>query len=83
MLGDDVRPVIPMWRLHANEIELYGSHGMQAWRYPEMLAMVADGRIDPGALVTRHLDLRQGVDHLERMAEFPGTGFAVIDDFSG
>lgn len=82
MLGDDAKPSIPMWRLHANEIELYGSHGMPAWRYPAMLEMVADGTLDPQALVTRTLTLSEGADHLRRLASFPGTGFAVITDFS-
>jgi alcohol dehydrogenase len=82
MIGDDARPVIPMWRLHANEIELFGSHGMQAWRYPAMLDMVHDGRLQPSSLVTEHVTLTGGVDHLTRMAEFPGKGFVVIDDFT-
>lgn len=82
MIGDDARPVIPMWRLHAAEIELYGSHGMQAWRYPAMLEMVSKGTVDPGALVTGTVGLSEGVAHLERMGDFPGTGFVVIDDFT-
>ncbi|MEN8239231.1 MAG: zinc-dependent alcohol dehydrogenase family protein [Actinomycetota bacterium] len=82
MTGEDAEPVIPMWRLHAFEIELYGSHGMQAWRYPLMLEMISDGTLDPAALVTRRLDLAAGIDHLTAMDRFPGTGFAVITDFS-
>ncbi|NHZ70414.1 MAG: alcohol dehydrogenase catalytic domain-containing protein [Proteobacteria bacterium] len=81
MIGDDARPVIPMWRLHASEIELFGSHGMQAWRYPEMLEMIAGGQLDPDTLVTHTFDLGAGIDHLTRMDTFPGTGFAVITDF--
>ena len=82
MIGRDSKPEIPMWRLHAYEIELYGSHGMQAWRYPEMLNMIADGRLNPASLVTKTLDLQGGIDHLTSMDRFPGTGFAVITDFS-
>lgn len=82
MIGDDVGPVIPMWRLHTYEIELFGSHGMQAWRYPQMLEMIADGRLDPASLVTKTFDLQAGIDHLVAMHTFPGTGFAVITDFS-
>ena len=81
MIGDDAKPVIPMWRLHANEIELYGSHGMQAWRYPAMLEMVADGRLAPNTLVTSTVNLSDGIDHLTNMASFPGTGFVVVDSF--
>jgi alcohol dehydrogenase len=82
MVGDDVAPAVPMWRLHAYEIELFGSHGMQAWRYPSMLAMIAEGRLDPASLVTETLDLHSGVAHLMAMDTFPGTGFAVITEFS-
>lgn len=82
MIGDHARPEIPMWRLHTNEIELFGSHGMQAWRYPEMLAMVADGTLRPDTLVTKTMSLSEGAEHLVRMNEFPGTGFAVITDFA-
>lgn len=81
MIGDDERPVIPMWRLHAYEIELFGSHGMQASRYPEMLAMIAEGRLNPESLVTKTVDLQGGIDHLVSMNSFPGAGFAVITDF--
>ena len=81
MIGDDAKPVIPMWRLHAFEVELYGSHGMQAWRYPAMLEMVRSGAVDPGSLVTGTVDLPTGAAHLERMGDFPGNGFVVIDDF--
>ncbi|KAA3637419.1 MAG: alcohol dehydrogenase, partial [Armatimonadetes bacterium] len=82
MIGGDVSPSIPMWRLHALEIELYGSHGMQAHRYPDMLAMISDGRLEPDRLVTSHLSLSEGVVHLMAMDHFPGTGVAVVNDFS-
>lgn len=82
MIGDDARPEIPMWRLHTTEIELFGSHGMQAWRYPAMLDMVADGTLHPETLVTKRMSLTEGADHLVRMNDFPGTGFAVINDFT-
>ena len=82
MIGEDARPVIPMWRLHASELEYHGSHGMQAWRYPAMLEMVGSGALRPDALVTRTVSLGEGADHLMAMADFPGNGFVVIDDFS-
>ena len=81
MIGDDAKPVLPMWRLHTYEIEMFGSHGMQAWRYPEMLDMIAKGTLDPGSLVTTTLDLQAGSEHLMSMDQYPGTGFAVITDF--
>jgi alcohol dehydrogenase len=81
MVDEDAQPAIPMSDLHGKEIELFGSHGMAAWRYPEMLAMVARGRLDPGLLVTETLDLTRAVRHLTSMDSFPGTGFTVITDY--
>jgi alcohol dehydrogenase len=80
MLADDATPPVPMTLLHAREIELIGSHGMPAHAYPRLLAMVAAGRVDPGALVTTRLTLSEGAAHLMRMAEFPGSGMAVVTD---
>ena len=46
-----------------------------------MLAMIAEGELQPEMLVTETLDLAGGVAHLTEMDSFPGTGFAVITDF--
>lgn len=80
MLAEHAMPAVPMTLLHSREIELIGSHGMPAHAYPRLLAMVAAGTVDPGSLVTSHLTLSQGAEHLMRMDTFPGTGMAVITD---
>ena len=82
MLAEHATPAVPMTLLHSREIELIGSHGMPAHAYPRLLAMVAAGTVNPGSLVTTHLTLSEGADHLMRMDEFPGTGMAVITDLS-
>jgi alcohol dehydrogenase len=51
MLGDAARTPPPWDLMIARELEIYGSHGMAAADYPEMLAMVADGRLNPRLLV--------------------------------
>ncbi len=79
MLADQSRPPIPMDLVVARELELYGSHGIQAHRYDVLLGMVASGRLRPELLVTDRYDLAQGVDFLQRMNEFPGAGIRVID----
>ena len=40
MLAEHGTPPIPMGKVIAHELEIYGSHGMQAHRYPDMLAMI-------------------------------------------
>jgi alcohol dehydrogenase len=81
LVGDEARPPVPMARVLARELEVYGSHGMAAGDYPAMLAGIAAGRLHPDALVTEHLALEAlaGADGaLARMGERPPTGSAVV-----
>ena len=79
LLGDQSRTPIPMDLVVARELEIYGSHGIQAHRYGVLLGMVASGRLHPEILVTDRCDLARGVDFLQRMNKFPGAGIRVID----
>ena len=53
------RPLVPMDRVVALELELLGSHGMAAHAYPELLALVSSGRLRPDLLVRRQVGLDQ------------------------
>ncbi len=53
-------PALPMHLVVAGELAVLGSHGMSPRSYPGLLALVAAGALDPGALVTRTLSLEQG-----------------------
>ncbi len=83
MIGESADPIVPLWRLHADEITLRGVHGMQASQYGSMLRMISEGSISPGALVSRTVTLPEGAEHLVSMDSFPGHGFVVINDFTG
>ena len=73
--------LIPMNFIVANEIELIGSHGMQAHRYPEMLEMVLKGKLEPARLVNGEVSLSEGVRILTNMDKFGPPGISVISDF--
>lgn len=81
MLGDDAAPPVPMAQIIGHELELYGSHGMQAWRYEDMLAMIASGRLAPEKLVGRHITLEQAVPALVGMDTSTDIGISVITSF--
>ena len=51
LLGASSTPPLPMDRVVAWELELYGSHGMAAHEYPPMLALIEDGSLRPDRLV--------------------------------
>ncbi len=47
MLADHRHPALPMDKVIANELEILGSHGMQAYRYDAMLEMIRAGKLHP------------------------------------
>lgn len=82
LVGDDYLPRIPMHRVIGWELQLCGSHGMQASRYGEMLAMIVSGKLDPGALIGKTIPLEEAPQELENMGRFGAVGITVIDRFS-
>jgi D-arabinose 1-dehydrogenase-like Zn-dependent alcohol dehydrogenase len=71
-------PRVPMDLVIAGELELAGAHGMAAHAYPEMLAMVMDGRLRPGRLTTRWIGLDHVPAALVAMGDEPVAGVTVI-----
>ncbi|GAX90136.1 zinc-dependent alcohol dehydrogenase family protein [Effusibacillus lacus] len=61
------------------ELEIVGSLGMQASRYPEMLQMVEKGKLRPGDLVTNTISLEEVSDILASMTEYGNVGVTVVD----
>jgi alcohol dehydrogenase len=80
MLAEHAAPSIPMARVIAYELELRGSHGMQAHRYEAMLAMIRSGRLAPGKLVGRTIRLEESIEALTSMDRFEGAGVTVVDE---
>jgi alcohol dehydrogenase len=81
MLAEHATPSIPMARIIAYELELLGSHGMQAHRYDAMLAMIESGKLAPGKLVGRAISLEQSIEALTSMDRFEGSGVTVVTSF--
>jgi len=67
MLGEDERAALPWDLVVANEMQVLGSHGMAARDYPAMLAMIADGRLEPQRLLGEVVDLEQAGEVLMSM----------------
>lgn len=81
MAGDDYLPEIPMHLVVANELEIIGSHGMQAHCYPEMMEMIRSGLLEPDKLIGELITLVEGARLLPKMNEFQGIGVKVINRF--
>ena len=79
LLGEAARTALPMDLVVSRELEVLGSHGMAAVDYPALLALIVEGRLDPGALVGRVVDLDQAGPALEAMdAPAAEAGLTVV-----
>ncbi len=81
MAGQDALPVIPMGKVIAHELEIIGSHGMQAFRYNEMLEMISSGKLNPELLIGKTITLDEAPHHLESMNDFNQLGTTIINSF--
>jgi len=81
MLGEHSTPQIPMAQVIGHELEIYGSHGMQAWRYDAMLSMIAAGRMEPSRLISSRITLEEAVSGLMALDRATTPGISVITRF--
>ncbi len=81
MLGDHSNAPVPMARIIGKELEVLGSHGMQAHRYGAMLDMVESGKLDPSRLVGAQISLDEAPAALMAMDRFQSVGATVVTRF--
>lgn len=75
----DGHPQVPMDRVIAWELDVLGSHGMSSADYPEMLELVAAGKLRPQALVERVVGLAEGARLLPEFGAASPVGVTLID----
>lgn len=81
LMTENHKPKIPMDKVIANELELLGSHGMQAHKYPEMLELIKAGKLRPERLLERTLTLEEAGKALPKMDQGVRKGVLVINSF--
>ena len=81
LAGSEANPTIPMHLVIAKELEILGSHGMQAHAYPEMMQMILNHKIAPEQLIGRRISLEAAAEALMRMDSFEENGMAMITQF--
>ena len=80
-LAEQATPAIPMAKVVAHELEIYGSHGMQAHRYDAMLEMILSGRLHPECLIGDRIALADAIPALTGMDRFESRGVTVVTHF--
>jgi alcohol dehydrogenase len=81
LTGDHHCPAVPMDKVLANELEIFGSHGIQAYAYPTVLAMIQSGKLNPQKLIGKTISLDESPEELAGMNNFADTGITVINEF--
>lgn len=81
LAGDQSNPPIPMADVIAKELEILGSHGMQASRYPAIFDLIEKGKLFPEKLVEGTVDITEGIKLLTQMDSFTTNGIMVINKF--
>ena len=81
LLADHAAPNIPMSRVIGDELEIIGSHGMQAFRYQAMLDMILSGRLQPEKLLGQEISLSESIGFLTGMENSAQAGVTVVTQF--
>ena len=75
----DGHPRVPMERVIGWELDVLGSHGMAAADYPDMLALIEQGVLEPQRLVERTIGLAEAAALLPGFDRATVAGITVID----
>jgi len=81
LLADHAEPSLPMGRVIADELQLFGCHGMQAHRYPAMLELVQRANIPLRSLIRETISLEDATTALPAMSQSSPVGITIIDRF--
>jgi alcohol dehydrogenase len=78
LLSADQRPEVPWDRVIGWELDIFGSHGMAAHDYADMLDLVTKGSLRPQELVGRTVNLEEAAELLPQAAARASTGMTIL-----
>ena len=81
MVAQDKEAPVPLSQVIARELEIVGSHGLQAHEYGPMLEMIRAGTVCPRLLVGKTITLEESPAELRALGAFAVVGVTVIDRF--
>lgn len=71
-------PTVSLEKLLAHELEIIGSHGIQSWKYAEMLQFIVEQKLDIKGLIKQRCGLGSGAGLLMKMDQNKHDGITVI-----
>ncbi len=79
MVGERADPAVPMGKIIANELALFGSHGISARSYADVFELIARKNVPLERILGARLGLSDVPAALARMGHFTGLGIALVD----
>jgi alcohol dehydrogenase len=79
LIGEAEDPPLPMNRVVANELQIFGSHGIAALSYPAVFQLIERRRIDLQRIIGPTVALEEVPVHLPAMTGFGGVGISLVD----
>lgn len=79
MVDDYQNAPLPMNLVIAKELEIYGSHGMQAYQYDQLIQLIQAGKLSPEKLIGNRISLKEAVLALPLMNTFKDLSLTIID----
>ena len=83
LIGEGGEPRVPMARVVAHELVLYGSHGIAAASYPDVFNLIQSRGLEIESILGETVPLGGVGTQLERMTRFAGTGMVLVDPTLG
>ena len=77
LLADQSDPPVPMSQVIARELEIRGTHGLQAREYARMLDLITRGHLHPERLLGKTITLSQVGRELAAMDSFRNVGVTI------
>lgn len=79
LTGNESHPKVPMDQVVAHELEIIGSHGIQAFRYPAVFDLIEKGGLEPSKMIRELITLEEAAAEMPRMDQFRSAGILMVD----
>lgn len=79
LLAEDASPAAPMHEVIRRELAVVGSHGMQGWRYADMVAFIAARGLPVDRMVGEVRPLEEAGEALGAVGAFSAPGVTILE----
>ena len=79
--GEGVRPPVRLDRLYSHQLGVFGTRGLPAHRFADLLSLIESGKLQPQNMIDQEIGLSRVTPALEALSQHAGAGVQVVTDF--